>query len=63
MKKQFWGTAALIFLLGSNIAAAQQATPHYDVVKKDVTVKIDGKVNEPVWEQIGAVDGAFHYPW
>lgn len=54
MEKQFWGTAALIFLLGSNIAAAQ----HYDVVKKDVTVKIDGRVNEPVWEQIGAVDGA-----
>lgn len=36
----------------------------YDVVAiKNPSIKIDGQLNEVVWNSIPAISGMFHYPW
>lgn len=56
---------ALVFTLSLSfsLVSAQEATAHYDVVKENAAVKIDGAATEAVWTQIGTIDGSFHYPW
>lgn len=63
MKKIILAAFVFIFALGIGVAAAQQATPHYDVASEKAAVAVDGKVDEAVWAQVGAIDGSFHFPW
>lgn len=44
--------------------STNEATAQYDVVKKsDTDIKIDGKLDEDVWEEVPTINGGFHYPW
>ena len=46
------------------VATNQAETAHYDVVKREKnTIKIDGKLDDKVWETVPSISGSFHYPW
>lgn len=47
----------------SNVAFNEATTPHYDVVKRDAQAKVDGTLDEEVWENVPDISGGFHYPW
>lgn len=64
MKKIALTVCVLCLAFGiGNATAQQQATPHYDVINQTADITIDGKTDEKVWQDIGAIDGEFHYPW
>lgn len=47
-----------------NVTAYNEATtPHYDVVKREEQAKIDGKLDDKVWENVPSICGGFHFPW
>ena len=47
----------------SNVAFNEATTPHYDVVKRAAQAKVDGTLDEEVWENVPDISGGFHYPW
>lgn len=38
-------------------------TAHYDVVKRDGKITLDGVLDEEVWDTVLPISGSFHYPW
>lgn len=47
----------------STVAYNEATTPHYDVVKREEQITIDGKLDEKVWESVPTISGGFHFPW
>lgn len=45
------------------IAYNEASTSHYDVVKRDKSINVDGKLDDEAWKDIPAIAGGFHFPW
>lgn len=48
---------------GSKIAYNQAVMSHYDVVKRDKEIKLDGDLTDDIWKEIPSIQGGFHFPW
>lgn len=55
--------ALMVVLSFSIVAAEQRATPHYDVVGIGTPITVDGVLNDAAWDEVGSIDGSFHFPW
>lgn len=47
----------------SAVAYNEATTPHYDVVKREDKLTIDGTMNEDVWKNVPSMSGDFSFPW
>lgn len=41
----------------------QASAAHYDVVKRSDAAKVDGVLDESVWENVPELSGSFNFPW
>lgn len=63
MKKFLLATFVTTTLFAGSASFNQASANNYDVAYRDVKVKLDGKLDEKVWQGLGEISGSFHYPW
>lgn len=62
MNKKILSCFALI-MFAASVSAANEGSVYDVVAIKNSSIKIDGQVNEAVWDSVPAISGSFHYPW
>lgn len=63
MRKFLLAALASTTLFAGEVAFNQASANNYDVAYRNAKVKLDGKLDEKVWEGLGEISGSFHFPW